>query len=89
MVKNIHIRNGISINEALEIMNMKREDVNPTSLSEVELVILVNFSDINSILRQMIPRRVVHFISNQRSIVHTKRFRMSWRNMGIFAMKMQ
>ena len=53
VVKNMSLRNGISISESLEILNMKREDVNPTSLSEVPLPNLLNFSDSNNILKQM------------------------------------
>ena len=89
MVKNMSLRHGISINESLEILNMKREDVNPTSLSEVVIPSLMNFSGSNNILRQMIPRRAVRFIFSQRSTVRTKRFWMNWSDMGIFAMRMQ
>ena len=89
VIKNIPLRNGISITESLEILNMKREDVNPTSLSEVEIAIWVNFSDISNILRLMIQRRVARFICSQRFIVHMRRFWMSWINMGIFVTRMQ
>ena len=89
VVKNMSLRHGISINESLEILNMKREDVNPTSLSEVVIPSLMNFSGSNNILRQMIPRRAAHFIFSQRSTVLTRRFWMNWSNMGIFAMRMQ